>query len=100
MDDPKVRVRIGDGLEYLQKCALRAEGVKSGEVKEDWWDSDIPSDGQFDVIITDNSQMDEPELGNGKLFSEDYYKGIHQALRQPDGILSSLGTMHFLMIFN
>lgn len=92
MNNPKVRVKIGDGFEFLRKCSQRAKAVKAGEVIQDWWDSDIPRDGKFDIIITDNSQMEDFGQINDALYSEEYFKNIQQALRPPQGILSSLGT--------
>ena len=98
MDDPKVKVRIGDGFEFIRKCAQRANALESGKGKEDWWDSDIPQDGKFDVILTDNSQMDESGQNNNELYTLDYFENIQQALREPDGIMSSLGTLNFYAI--
>ena len=92
-DHPKLRVHIRDGFEFLQKCALRARAVENGE---DFNESlvtvpDVPVDGKFDVIITDSSELDEPGSPNEALFGEKYFKYLHDTLRPPHGILSSLG---------
>ena len=99
MDDPKVRVRIGDGFDFVQKCSRRAKAMELGKTTEDWWDPDIPKDGKFDVIITDNYHMDELNQTNNVLFTMDYFMNIYQALRHPQGILSSLGVVNFSLIW-
>ena len=52
--NPKLRVHIEDGFEFLRKCARRAKAVAadntSGSGVED---PDVPADGLFDVMITD-----------------------------------------------
>ena len=93
LDHPKVRVHVGDGVEYLKKCAQLARAVESGEVTGDELDPDIPPDGRFDVIITDNSNMDDIGSLNVALYVEEHYINIHDALRPPNGIMSSLGTL-------
>lgn len=93
LDHPKVRVHVGDGVEYLKKCAQRARAVKSGDVTGDELDPDMPPDGTFDVIITDNSNMDDIGSLNAALYVEAHYNNIHDALRPPNGIMSSLGTL-------
>lgn len=93
MDNPKVRVHVGDGVEFLHKCSQRAKAVESGEASgEASLDADLPSDGRFDVIITDNSNMDEIGSPNEALFQVEYFKNIHDVLRPPHGIMSSLGA--------
>lgn len=65
--------------------------MSSGNVS----DSDIPPDGKFDVIITDNSNMEDVDSPNEALFKEEYFKSIRDVLRPPHGIMSSLGTVKF-----
>lgn len=90
MNDPKVIVRVENGFEFLRKCARRVEAAEIGQ-SVDGWDPALPQDGKFDVIITDNSQMDESGPANDAFYSEDYFKNVQKALRQPYGVLSSLG---------
>ena len=94
MDHPKVRIFFGDGFEFVRKCAKRARSMETGNTIDEWWDPFIPRDGKFDVIITDNYQL-EPDHVIDHFYSEDYFKNIHQALRQPQGVMSSLGTLNF-----
>lgn len=96
LDHPKVRVHVGDGVEYLKKCAQRARAVKSGDVTGDELDPDMPPDGTFDVIITDNSNMDDIGSLNAALYVEAHYNNIHDALRPPNGIMSSLVGGHWI----
>lgn len=91
-DHPKLRVRIGDGVEFLRNCAKRARAVEAGEAFEDSMDPDMPIDGKFDVIITDSSEMDKPDSPNEALFQKEYFQNLHDVLRAPNGILSSLGV--------
>ena len=92
MDHPKVRVKVGDGVEFLRKCAQRSKVVEAGYSTLDVMDPDVPEDGRFDVIITDNSNMDDLGSPNEALFGEEYFKNIHDVLRPPHGIMSSLGA--------
>ena len=41
--------------------------------------------------------MEEPDHVNNHFYAEDFFKSIHQALRQPQGIMSSLGTLNFIL---
>lgn len=59
LDDPRVEIVIGDGIEYT----ARAEG-------------------EFDVIIVDSTDPVGPAVG---LFAADFYRSVFRALR-PDGL--------------
>jgi spermidine synthase len=98
LDHPKVRVKVGDGVEFLRKCALRSNGLEAGYSTVDVMDPDVPEDGRFDVIITDNSNMDDLGSINEALFGKDYFKNIHDVLRPPHGIMSSLAGGHWLFL--
>ncbi len=60
LTDPKVEVRVEDGIAYLQQCQ-----------------------NKYDVIIVDSTEPVGPAIG---LFSQEFYESVHRALR-PDGIL-------------
>jgi spermidine synthase len=98
LDHPKLRVRIGDGFEFIRKCAMRARPMENGEGSDDLSDPDVPSDGKFDVIITDSSEMDEDESPNEALFQEQYFQNIKGVIRAPHGIVSSLVGSPWLYI--
>ena len=85
-------MKVGDGIEFLRKCAQRSKGVNTGSSTLDVIDPDVPEDGRFDVIITDNSNMDDVGTPNEALFGEEYFKNIRDVLRPPHGIMSSLGA--------
>lgn len=61
-DDPKLRLHIQDGIEYVHQCP-----------------SEI-----FDLVIVDGSDPEGPSEG---LFSASFYKQIHRILK-PDGLLN------------
>lgn len=92
MTHPKLTVRIGDGFAFLRNCGQRARAVKAGKGNGNVTDPDVPADGMFDLILTDSSEMDQPGSPNEALFGEEYYTNIHDALRPPHGLLSSLGA--------
>lgn len=60
--DPRVQLKIEDGIEFVKKC-----------------------ESEFDVIITDSSDPIGPGVG---LFNRQYYESLHRALA-PGGIICS-----------
>ena len=99
LNHPKLRVRIGDGFAFLRNCGQRARAFKLGQCAGNMsencgnvTDPDITPDGMFDLILTDSSEMDQPGSPNEALFGQEYYTNIHDALRPPHGLLSSLGA--------
>ncbi|NPV89436.1 MAG: polyamine aminopropyltransferase [Firmicutes bacterium] len=60
LDDPRVKVIIGDGIEYIEKCQKK-----------------------YDVVIIDSSDPVGPAVG---LFSEGFYRQVHRVLNE-DGLL-------------
>lgn len=60
LSNPKVEVRIEDGINFLKECYA-----------------------EFDIILVDSTEPVGPAIG---LFSQEFYSSVHQALR-PDGIL-------------
>ena len=81
---------------------MRARAMENGDGSDDVSDPDVPSDGKFDVIITDSSEMVEDPSPNDVLFQEEYFQNIKGVIRAPHGIVSSLGryqdsnTVHFI----
>jgi len=68
-DSPKMNLNIGDGFAFMEK-----------------------HQNEFDVVISDTS---DPVGPAERLFSENYYKLVHAALKE-DGILSVQGECMFL----
>ena len=98
----------------IQRCELKSgmvssfsgsvrsgpRGVEAGYSTVDVMDPDVPEDGRFDVIITDNSNMDDLGTINEALFGLEYFKNIHDVLRPPHGIMSSLGeALNIFVLF-
>ena len=69
--DPRVQLRIGDGIEFVRTC-----------------------DAQFDVIITDSSDPIGPGVG---LFDRQYYESLHRALAAGGVICSQAEGFWFEM---
>ncbi len=61
LDDPKLKLIIGDGIEYLNQAASES----------------------FDFIVVDSSDPVGPSVG---LFSAEFYKNVYRALT-PDGVM-------------
>ena len=88
--NPKLRVHIEDGFEFLRKCARHAKAVAAGDASGSGVeDPDVPADGLFDVIITDCTDAVEGSPGEA-LYEAQFYELISGALR-PDGISCALG---------
>ena len=88
--NPKLRVHVEDGFEFLRKCARRAKSVAAGDASaKDVVDPDVPADGLFDVIITDCTDALEGSPSEA-LYEAQFYELINGALR-PDGISCALG---------
>lgn len=68
-DHPKVNLNVGDGFEFMKQ-----------------------HQNEFDVVISDTS---DPVGPAERLFSSDYYKLVHSALKD-DGILSVQGECMFV----
>lgn len=64
-EDPRLKLIIGDGIQYVKDCA----------------------DEAFDVIIVDSTDPFDENPGN-ELFTEEFYKHCQRALK-PNGVLSS-----------
>jgi spermidine synthase len=69
LDDPRVRVEVGDGVAYLASCQ-----------------------GAFDAIVVDAPDPVGPAVG---LFAPDFYRAAARALR-PGGVFSAQGESPFL----
>lgn len=83
--NPKLRVHIEEGFEFLRKCARCAKAVAAGDTSGSGMeDSDVPADGLFDVIITDCTDAVEGSPGEA-LYEAQFYELISGALR-PNGI--------------
>jgi spermidine synthase len=63
LDDPKLKLIIGDGINYLEQVA----------------------DESFDFIVVDSSDPVGPSVG---LFSADFYKNVYRALT-PNGVMAA-----------
>ncbi len=63
LDNPKLDLIVGDGIEYLKQV----------------------NDESFDFIVIDSSDPVGPSVG---LFSHDFYKDVYRALT-PDGVMSA-----------
>lgn len=88
--NPKLRVHVEDGFEFMRKCARRAQAAHSAAGGDGGvTDPDVPADGYFDVVITDSSDPVGPGVS---LFQQPFYELIRNTLRPPNGIMCSLGA--------
>lgn len=83
-DDPRLEVRIGDGIEYVKTSAVSRSGAGSPSGGE-WGpgESHAPrTDPPYDVILLDGTDPIGPAVG---LFDEAFYRGVARVL-SPRGV--------------